>query len=414
MPKKSVPAYRLHKPSGQARTIIDGRHVYLGKYNSAESRQKYARLLAGVETPAVSGSPEPSNNPTVVLLVSELLVKYLEFAQMYYSSEGKPTKEYRAMVDAVAHVNDLYSDLRADNFGPLKLKSIREYLIDRGLCRTEINKRIRRIIRIFKWAVSEELIPSSVHEGLRTVTGLRYGRTEARESEPVKPVSQQHVELTLPHVSPQIAAMIQVQLLTGMRPAEVTRMKLDSIDRSDEVWIYEPENHKNRWRGHCRQIPLGPKAQQILQPFLQRPVTQFFFSPAESEAWRNAQRAVNRNRTTPIYPCELRQREKRHRAALARKSKRPRSDQYCPDSYRRAIEYGVRKANQLLLVNDPNAKKIPTWTPYQLRHSFATEMRRKHGVEAAQLGLGHKQTNIVDVYAEKNLRLLVELAKQNG
>ena len=51
MPRKSVPSYRLHKPSGQARTIIDGRHVYLGKYNSPESRQRYARLLAELAQP---------------------------------------------------------------------------------------------------------------------------------------------------------------------------------------------------------------------------------------------------------------------------------------------------------------------------------------------------------------------------
>ena len=42
MPRQSVPSYRLHKPSGQARTIIHGRHIYLGKYNSPESRKKYA------------------------------------------------------------------------------------------------------------------------------------------------------------------------------------------------------------------------------------------------------------------------------------------------------------------------------------------------------------------------------------
>ena len=35
-------------------------------------------------------------------------------------------------------------------------------------------------------------------------------------------------------------------------------------------------------------------------------------------------------------------------------------------------------------------------------------------VDAAQLALGHARTNVVDVYAEKNLSLLVELAKQNG
>ena len=46
MPRNNghVPAYRLHKPSGQARVIINHEHIYLGKFGSAESREKYARL----------------------------------------------------------------------------------------------------------------------------------------------------------------------------------------------------------------------------------------------------------------------------------------------------------------------------------------------------------------------------------
>jgi len=47
-----VPSYRLPKPSGQARTIINGHHSYLGKFNSPDSRQKYARLLAETSQPA--------------------------------------------------------------------------------------------------------------------------------------------------------------------------------------------------------------------------------------------------------------------------------------------------------------------------------------------------------------------------
>jgi hypothetical protein len=55
MPRKSsVPSYRLHKASGQARTIVNGRHVYLGKYGSPESRQQYARILAEAALPAVA------------------------------------------------------------------------------------------------------------------------------------------------------------------------------------------------------------------------------------------------------------------------------------------------------------------------------------------------------------------------
>ena len=47
---------------------------------------------------------------------------------------------------------------------------------------------INRIKRFAKWAVSEELLSPHVYEALRTVTGLRYGRTTARETQPIKPV----------------------------------------------------------------------------------------------------------------------------------------------------------------------------------------------------------------------------------
>ena len=165
---------------------------------------------------------------------------------------------------------------------------------------------------------------------------------------------------------------------------------------------------------NLRTVPLGPKSQEILEPFLDRADSSFLFSPVEAEKWRNEQRVIHRNRTTPVYPCELRKREERSKKARSRKSKRPKGNCYCPDSYRRAISYGIKKSNRVRQAADSKAESIPNWTPYQLRHTYATRMRQLHGVEAAQLGLGHARTNIVDVYAEKNLSLIVELAKQNG
>lgn len=413
MSRKSVPSYRLHKASGQARTIINGCHIYLGKHNSPESRQRYARLLAEMSQPGRDHMSTEDASQSL-LIVSEVLVKYLEYAESYYSDGGNPGKEFRAMVDAVAPVNEFYGNLTANDFGPLKLKTIRQHMIEVDLCRTEINKRIGRIQRVFKWAVSEELVAPTVYEGLRSVTGLRYGRTEARESKPVKPIDERFVLMTLPYVSPQIAAMVHLQLITGMRPGEVTMMKPELIDQGGEVWIYEPDKHKNRWRGHRRCVPLGPKSQEILKTFMDRPDTGFLFSPVEAEAWRNEQRAIRRNRTTPVYPCELRTREKRCQKARSRKSKRPKGECYCSDSYRRAVEYGVKKSNRERRKDNSEAELIPKWTPYQLRHTYATQMRKNHGVEAAQLGLGHARTNVVDVYAEKNLSLLVKLTKENG
>ncbi len=103
------------------------------------------------------------------------------------------------------------------------------------LSRNVANHRINRIKRIFKWAVSEELIPPSVYESIRTVDGLRYGRTNARETDPVKPVALEHVTAVYEHVAPQVAAMIRVQLLTAMRPCEVVAMRRGDIDTSGAV-----------------------------------------------------------------------------------------------------------------------------------------------------------------------------------
>ena len=43
---RSVPSYRLHKSTGQARVIISGKHTYLGKYGTSESWEKYHRVVA--------------------------------------------------------------------------------------------------------------------------------------------------------------------------------------------------------------------------------------------------------------------------------------------------------------------------------------------------------------------------------
>ena len=50
----------------------------------------------------------------------------------------------------------------------------------------------------------------------------------------------------------------------------------------------------------------------------------------------------------------------------------------------------------------------------QLRHSCGTEVRRKYGIEAAQVVLGHTTANVTEIYAERNLKLAVNVAKEIG
>ena len=117
---------------------------------------------------------------------------------------------------------DLFGNTRARDFSPRKLKDVREAMIKAGWVRSSINRQIGRIKRMLKWAVVEELLPVEVYTTVGRVDGLRAGRSRAKEAPPVKPVDESHVEVIRPHVSRQVWAMIQLQLLPGMRPGDVT------------------------------------------------------------------------------------------------------------------------------------------------------------------------------------------------
>ena len=173
------------------------------------------------------------------MTIAQAIYRYRAFAKTYYVKDGKPTQELTDMRYALQPVRKLYGSLPAREFGPLALKAVRQHMIASGLCRGVINNRVNRIKRFFRWAVSEELLPPSVYEGVRTVGGLRFGRTEARETEPVKPVPDAWVEAVLPYMSRQVAAMVNVQRLTGMRPCEVVIMRACDIDMSGDIWIYD-------------------------------------------------------------------------------------------------------------------------------------------------------------------------------
>ena len=96
------------------------------------------------------------------------------------------------------------------DFGPAKLKKVRQTMIEAGIVRTSINRNVGRIRRLFKWGAENELVPVNVHVALTTVSGLRHGRSEAVESSPVKPVPEADIEAVKPHVSRQVWALITV------------------------------------------------------------------------------------------------------------------------------------------------------------------------------------------------------------
>jgi integrase len=274
-----------------------------------------------------------------------------------------------------------------------KVKAVRQALIDAGLSRTEINRRVGRIVRIFKWAVENEMVPANVHHGLKAIAGLKKGRTEAKELEPVKPVPEAFVEAVRPCVSRQVWAMTQLQRLTGMRPGEVRQMRTTDIDRSGKVWIYTPESHKTEHHGRKREIPLGPRAQEILGPWLRADPTAYLFSPREAKEEHLEER--RRKRATPMTPSQ------RARTRKAAPKKVP-GDVDETRSYYHAIRNVCPKAG------------VPNWHPNQLRHNAATWLRKEFGLEVAQVILGHSSSAVTETYAELDYGKAISVMEQVG
>ncbi len=172
-----------------------------------------------------------------------------------------------------------------EKFGPIALKACRQEWINAGITRQTINKRHFHLVRMFKWGVAEELVDSSVWETLRAVETLHVGRTSVPEMKEVPPVELDRVHAVTPFLSPVVRDMISLQLLTGMRPGEVCRLRPGDLDRSGDVWEFDVQGHKTAHHGRKRTVYIGPEAQAVLRPYLLRAADQHCFSAAESREW---------------------------------------------------------------------------------------------------------------------------------
>lgn len=396
-PKSTVPAYCRHKASNQAYVTIGGRERYLGPYGSPESREAYARLIAsGLPAelkPAHSGS-------RIGLSINQLVLEYWNrHARIYHANTGKPTERQYHVRLAFRPLCRLYGNSPVTDFGPVALQLVREDMIEDGvkrrggLNRHYVNDHIKIIVRMFRWAVSAELVSLSVYQSLATVEPLHKGRDpRVREKSKIRPVPQQDIEAVLPVVSHQIRAMIELQLLTGMRPDEVTIMRPCDIDRVGDVWIYSPISHKLAYRGSDKLIPIGPKGQRVLGPFLDREDTEFLFSPGEAYAAAVAETLTKKKKFTT---------RKRKNKALSAARRSPR-EHYDDDSYRQAVERGCKRAG------------VPKWTPGRLRHNAGTELRQTYGIEAARTILGHGSISTTEIYAEKDFAEAIRIMREVG
>ncbi len=153
-------------------------------------------------------------------MIGEVTTRFQAHALKYYARDGVPTGEHVTIRCSLRPLVKRFAELSVTEFGPKRLKQVRDDMIKLDWSRRYCNKATAIIKRCFAWAAEEELIPAEVSNGLIPVKGLKKGRTEAREKEPIGPVDDAHVDAVLPKVSKLVADVLRTMRLTGMRPGE--------------------------------------------------------------------------------------------------------------------------------------------------------------------------------------------------
>lgn len=333
-----IPAYRHHKPTGQAVVTIQKKDHYLGKYNSPKSKARYKELIEAN-----------------FAQLKKITQHYLDHAKVYYQGSTEVKRIYRAF----ELFHEEVGEVNAKDLSKFHMRKFLQGCVDRGFCRRYSNQLFGCLLRGLKWLSSNDLLEPNKYHDLRLVEPLKRGRSQARDRSPVLPAPVEDILALAKMLHPMQAAMVLVQLYTGMRPGEMLQMRPSSIDTTVQPWVYIPERHKNSYRGQSRKVFLGPQAQAAVAPWID-PSFEYVFSPKKIKVKNGLRVPGNR---------------------------------YLSTSYSRMLLRACIKA------------KIKPFTPHQLRHTAATRIVASHGWQAARAILGHKSLNTTLIYAETDLSL---------
>jgi integrase len=375
----------------RTRVWVDGKlqEFSLGLTGSDEARQKYLRIIAEIE--ANHGAPQTIGHRN--LTVAELVAAYLREAEAYYCES-----QFWRVKRAMESVTILYRKTLASEFGPVKLKAVRQTFIKAGYCRRLCNQLTGCIRRAWRWASAGELVPHAVSAALSDLPDLRKRRSAAPDHPEIEPVEPEIIEATLPFLLPQVAAIVRFQQYVGCRPGEACLVRPADVIRpwktidGVEVWLYDLDKfqkHKNEWRGHLRKMVVGPRAQEVLRPYLDRDPEEYCFCPADAMAERKARRRAARK--TKVQPSQI--------DRSVEKPVRPPGNRYTTGSYSKAVRRAALEA------------KVANWSPLQIRHLVATDIETRFDQDTARCILGQATPHATAIYAKGLLKAAKVIAQ---
>lgn len=340
---RSPPKLRKHA-GGQAyvRWMEGGKRKqkWFGPWRSSKAREGYARFLRAWSEGVAESRPVPVAAGGVAV-VADLARAWLGHCQTRYVKFGKQTSEFHVCRAAAAVAMDRFELLPVAEFGLMQLEAVRADMVKKNWARGTVNKYTGKVTAMFGWGVPRKLVPADVHYALLQIEPLTPGATTAPDSEPTRSVPPADLAAVLAgeHLHPDpdrratLAAMIRVQLLTGMRPGELCALAPAHLDRSLSEWRYTipATANKNHHRGKQPPAWFGPLAQAILSPLL-------------------AATAATSDRPLFTFP------------PIRRKADGPRP--VSRHEYARLIHAACLRAG------------VAPWHPHQIRHNKATDVMR--------------------------------------
>lgn len=366
---RRIPKYPT-KPDSRNRVRVKFRgksYTLPGELGSKESVAEYARLLAEWThdtAPRLAAAG---------VTISELVAMYLKA-----DPRGMDHPQVKRIARACQPLERLFGPTYATDFTAKRLGAVQEAMINQTWMTDEEKERrgqwgadhinaCRKWIRaIFKWAEYQGHVASGTRVNLLCCPPVAANHPHVKRSRPREPVDyDKQVVPILPHVSPAIAAMIQIQYLAGMRPSEVLNMTRGEVSRNEipDVWLYRPSEFKTMAHGVELVKALGPRCQELLAPWL----------------------LLAGDDNAPLFPSPHKRRP------------------YTPEGYSASIARACRKAG------------VKHFCPYQLRHAARLRVTRSHGLDAARSHLGHAGVAMTTEYAKQiDIETAARVARECG
>lgn len=359
-------AFSIYPKSG-------GRREYFGIYGTPEATRKHKEWVIRLLN---SDGLLLQEKKQTEYYVSELVSLYVDFIKPKLSNN-----KFQVLWKNLFRLMNLCGSEQAINIGPRTLIQYQQYMskeeykigrIQRRYKRVTINKAVQDIKEFVKWCCKFEYLPAEHHLKLEAVGNLEIGEYSVEESTPVPPVPFDIILQTLPYLNIPIRVMVQVQYYCGMRPGEVCKLNWNEIDKTvdPEIWLYIPVDHKTKHRNWKLMKAIPPIAQELLLSDERFTRGEYVFDPRID----------------------------------GRRNKKNGKPHYSVEGYSGAIIRGVKKANK-------EGKQIEPWTPNQIRHTIATDIRERFGMEHSNDYLGHATVNSTEIYALRTQRRVIELAR---